>query len=162
MPDLIYWKKNQSMIFLDKSTTGTPTWARIGKSELYEIAMNPNIVTRNFIDDELPTNDVENYQPSMSQELVLVEGDPAFDFVFSKLYSLPTGNAAAVNALFVFPQHDTTATTSYLGWNVSVALVLNSYNAIDKKIKFDLKFNGNIKRGTVAVTDGTPVFTAAA
>ena len=47
-------------------------------------------------------------------------------------------------------------------WQVDkTTITLGELNTVDGKISFTLGFGGDITRGTYAITDGAPTFTAA-
>lgn len=153
-------KKHQTIPFIDVGSGGTPDWARIGKSTIFDLALNPNTVTNDFIEDEMPSDDITSYQPKLPQELQTNKGDKAFDFVYGKFYDLPTGSEACISALIVFGGNAGTTEDPAKAWLCNATLILNNYNSVDEKISFDLNFGGTIQKGTVVITAGKPVFTA--
>jgi hypothetical protein len=156
MPTQTTWKKYQTIPFIDTSTTTTPTWARIGKSTIFDLVLNAVTEDFDYIEDENPTTIIKNYKPSLSQELRTVAGDTAFDALFDMLYDLPTGDGAVRDVLLVFPRASASA---YDSWKVPATITLTDFNTVDEKILFDINFNGTIVRGTTVITDGVPVFT---
>lgn len=159
---LVRLKKSQTIPFIDTSATETHSWARIGRSTIFDLALNPTTTTQDYIQDEAPTDEVDSYKPTLSQELATVKGDPAFDFMYDLFYNLPTGQEAVKPVLLVFGGNACTTADPGKAWLVDATLLLNNLNTVDKKILFDISFGGSIKRGTVVVTDGAPVFTEAA
>ncbi|MFT3982279.1 MAG: hypothetical protein QM697_00115 [Lachnospiraceae bacterium] len=150
-------KRHKTIPFLDVHTTGTEvSWARIGKSTIFDLILNANIVTSAFIESEMPTDDVTYYKPTLSQELQANAGDPAFDFLYNMFYNLPTGEDIKKTALFVFAG----TSSPYNAWQCEVSVILKDFNTVDEKILFDLNIN-SITRGTATVTAGVPAFTAA-
>lgn len=158
---MAYWKKTQSMVFLDTAVTAGPTWARLKLSSRLEIAVNAKTEDYDFIDNENTVTDVSNYQPSLSQENMCEEGDSAFDYLWGMFYDLPVGSDAETDCLVVFPKAGTTAGT-FVAWKLPMTIILNSFNAVDKKITYDLKAAGDTVLGTVTVAAGVPTFVAAA
>lgn len=158
MPEVI-WKKHQTIPFVDIGTTGEADWARIGKSTIFDLVLNAETETLDFIEDENPTDLLKKYKPTLSQELKTMQGDKAFDALFDMLYTLPVGEAAIRKVLLVFPKAGTT-TGTFLAWQVDSTVVLSNFNTVDEKILFNLNFNGNIERGTVTIAAGQPTFTA--
>lgn len=161
MAEIKTWKKYQTIPFVDIRTTGdTPTWARIGKSTIFDLVLNANIETFDFIEDENPTDIIKNYKPTLSQELRTVEGDTAFTALYQMLYDLPTGDEAIKDVLLVFPKSTTDeGAIKFDAWKVPATIVLTNFNTVDEKILFDLNFAGTIARGTVTITAGKPTFT---
>lgn len=157
------WTKEKSMIFIDVSDSDTPDWARIGKSTIYDLSLNPNVNTLDFIENAMPQDEIDRYQPELPSELATYGGDKAFDFIFNLFYDLPTGTALNRKVLLVFPKKNTgtEANPKFVSWLTDATIVLNNYNPVDRKISFNIKING-IDRGTCTVTaDGQPSFTAA-
>ncbi len=153
-------KKHKTIPFI-KDDSGE--FLRIGKSTIFALALNANVVTQDFIEDEAPTDEVTYYKPTLPQELAAYKGDPAFDFIYDMFYKLPTGTEVQKTVLIVFAGDiGTEAAPKFNAWQTNATVVLKEFNTVDEKITFDLNFNGNIERGTVTVTDGKPVFTAAA
>ena len=161
MEKLKRWTKEKSMIFIDTADGDAPDWARIGKSTVYDLVLNANINTEDFIEDEMPRDEVDYYKPEMSQELATYEGDKAFDYVWNMFYKLPVGTELNKKILFVFPKNISLEDeTKFQAWNTECAIILNDFNSVDKKIIFTLKIN-QIERGTATVTEGKPSFTKA-
>ena len=157
-----FWKKNQTLLFLNTAAdTTTAVWARIGLSTVLSIAVNPVSNDYDFIKDENPTTIVENYQPSISQEIMAKEGDSCFDYIWGIFYDLPVGTGVETDCLVVYPKAGATA-SSFEAWKSKVTLVLGEFDAVAKKVTFDIKFAGDITQGTVTVTSGVPTFTAEA
>ncbi len=153
-------KKFQTIPFIDVGTTSAE-WARIGKSAIFDLAVNANIVTNDYIEDETPTDDVTSYKPTLPQELAAYKGDKAFDYLYDMFYNLPTGADVQRDVLIVFAGNSgTEATPKFKAWKNKATVVLKDFNTVDEKILFDINFGGNIERGTVTVSNGTPTFTA--
>ncbi|MBQ5851518.1 MAG: hypothetical protein IIW54_12035 [Lachnospiraceae bacterium] len=156
-------KKHQTIPFVDVGTSDTQDWARIGYSTIFDLVLNANTVTNDYIKDEMPTDEVTHYKPSLSQELQTIKGDPAFDFLYDMLYNLPTGEAIKRDVLLVFAGNiGTEDTPKFNAWKVKASIILTNFNTVDEKILFDLSLGGSIVKGTATVTDGKPVFQSAA
>ena len=113
-------------------------------------------MTSDFIEDEMPTDDITYYKPTLPQELQTNAGDAAFDYVYDKFYNLPTGEEVKEDVLIVFAGK----TSPYKAWRSMATMILKDLNTVDEKILFDLNFGGTIDRGTATVTDGVPEFTS--
>lgn len=155
---LTIWEKHNTKIFIDFGTAETPDWARLGKSTVFDLAMNPETETFDFIEDATPTELLKLYKPSMAQEIFLGEGDPAFDELFEMYHARPVGSEAIKPVLIVYPKAGTTENT-FVAMKAEATISFNNFNAVDKKLSFDMKFSG-IVNGTVTFTDGKPTFTA--
>lgn len=154
-------KKHQTMLFIDTAgADGPESWARIGKSTVFELSTNPNIVTNDYIEDEMPTDEITYYQPSMEQELQTIKGDPAFDFMYDMLYNLPTGEDVKKNILIVFAGDiGEEMSPKFNAWKCRASIQVTSLNTVDEKINFTLSII-SIDRGTVTVSEGKPTFTS--
>ena len=150
-------KKYKFIPYINTGTSAVPVWSRIGKSTIFDLTLNANIVTSDFIEDEMPTDDVTYYKPTLSEELQTNAGDPAFDFIYAMFKALPTGEDVKKEVLHVFAG----AKSPYDAWLANSSLILNDLNTVDEKVLFDININ-KITHGTATVTDGTPAFTAAA
>jgi len=159
---LVKLKKTDFIPFLDTSetintSTWTPTWKRIDLSTIFSLNPNPQTQTMDYISYETPVDVIEKYQPELPQEIALYEGNPIYDFVFGLFFDLPVGSQATVPVLICFGGTDKKA------WQVKNAtLVLGELNTVDGKLTFTLKLGGDIDKGTYAITEGAPTFTAAA
>lgn len=156
MAELTRLKKFKTIPLINIGTDAAPQWARIGKSTIFDLALNANVVTSDFIEDEMPTDDITYYKPTLPQELQTNAGDAAFDYVYDKFYNLPTGEEVKEDVLIVFAGK----TSPYKAWRSMATMILKDLNTVDEKILFDLNFGGTIDRGTATVTDGVPEFTS--
>ena len=149
-------KKHKTIPFLNVGTEASPVWARIGRSTIFDLSLNANIVTSEFIEDEMPTDDVTYYKPTLPQELQTNAGDDAFDAVYSMFKSRPTGEDIKKQVLIVFAG----AGDTFDAWLTNSSLILKDLNTVDEKILFDLNIN-SITDGTATIgDDGKPTFTA--
>ena len=149
------------MLFIDDKSKDSPTWLRIGKSTVYDLVLNAQTEENNFIEDEMPSTDITNYKPEISQELQCNKGDPAFDYIYAMFYNLPTGEDVKIPALFVFDGDvGTEDAPEFRAWNTTSTITREHFDSVAEKIYFKLNSN-SIERGTVKVTDGKPVYTKA-
>lgn len=154
MSDLTRLKKHKTIPFINTGTSAAPVWARIGKSTIFDLTLNANIVTSDFIEDEMPTDDVTYYKPTLPQELQTNAGDDAFDYIYQMFKSLPTGEDIKKEILIVFAG----SASPYDAWKTESSVILKDLNTVDEKILFDININ-KIVNGTATVTDGVPEFT---
>ena len=94
--------KTKFVPFIDVSKTTTPSWVQIKKSTTYSLAFNPQTKTFDFISSENPEEEIDSYQPALSQSLTMFDDEPDFQTVFKMAYHLPTGGDAHRNVLLVF------------------------------------------------------------
>ena len=156
MSDLTRLKKHKTIPFINTGTSQAPTWARIGKSTIFDLTLNANIVTSDFIEDEMPTDDVTYYKPTLPQELQTNAGDDAFDYIYEMFKSLPTGEDVKKEILIVFAG----SSSPYDAWLTDSSVILKDLNTVDEKILFDININ-KVTNGTATVTQGVPEFTPA-
>lgn len=139
----------------------SPKWARIGKSTVFDLVVNAQTETNDFIEDEMATEEVMSYAPELAQELQCNKGDAAFDYVYDMLYNLPTGEAVKKNVLIVLAGNQgTDEAPKFRAWNTTSTLILDHFDTVAEKIYFSLKIN-KIERGTVTIADKVPTFTSA-
>lgn len=145
------------MVFLDTmESASVPSWARIGKSTIFNLAPNPQTETNDFIEDEMPTEEVMNYAPELPQELQCNKGDPAFDHMYDMFYNLPTGEEVKRNVLIVFAGNEGTETAPvFRAWSTKATIIVETFDTVAEKISFKIKIN-NIDRVKVTLTDGIP------
>lgn len=158
-------KKNQVIPFIDTSSTvnggsWTPAWKRIDKSTIFDLALNPQSESVDYISMEAAIEEISSYQPELPQEIALYRGNPIYDFVEKLIIELPIGDDVKVPFLLAWPPSDA---GTMQGWQVEECrLLLGNYNSVDGKITFTLKLGGTIEKGTVTVgSNGTPTFTPA-
>lgn len=154
-------KKHRTIPFLDIGSDSSPTWARIGKSTVFDLVLNAQTEENNFIESEMPEVDITNYKPELSQELQCNKGDPAFDYLYDMFYNLPTGEDVKRQLLIVFDGNQADSENpKFRAWNTTSTLILDHFDSVAEKIYF--KFNINkIERGTCTVEDGVPVYVKA-
>lgn len=143
------------------ATTDAPSWARIGKSTVFDLVLNAQTEENDFIENEMPEVDVMKYKPELSQELQCNKGDPAFDYLYDLFYNLPTGEDVKKNVLIVFDGNTGTGEAPvFKAWNTTSTLIIDHFDSVAEKIYF--KFNINkIEKGTCTVAAGVPTYTAA-
>ncbi|MGN0352388.1 MAG: hypothetical protein ACI4ES_12110 [Roseburia sp.] len=152
-------KKFKTIPFLNISTTSSESWARIGKSTVFDLVLNAQTEDNDFIEDEMTTTDVMYYKPELSQELQANKGDPAFDYLYDMFYNLPTGEDVKKNLLIVFAGNiGTESAPKFNAWNTTATLILDHFDSVAEKIYFKFSII-KIERGTCTVEDGIPTFT---
>lgn len=160
MPTMERLKKHNTIPFLNTGTAETPTWARIGKSTIFDLVLNAQTEENNFIEDEMATTDVTRYAPSLAQELQCNKGDDAFDYLYNLFFDLPTGEDVKKNLLIVFAGNvGTEGAPQFKAWNTTSTLILDHFDSVAEKIYFSFTIT-KITRGKVTVNSGTPTFNA--
>ena len=148
--------KNMCMPFIDVSATSTADWQRIDKSTVFEIEMNAETESFDYISQELPTEEIAGYAPSMDQEIATYRGNPIYEFMFQRFYNCSTAHG---KSLICFPADESGKQRAWLVTDTS--FVLNAMNWAEGKITWSMRFGGDIQRGTYTVADGVPSFVAA-
>ena len=156
--------KTKFVPFIDVSTTSSPSWVQIKKSTTFSLAFNPQTKTFDFISSENPEEEIDSYQPALSQSLTMFDDEPDFQTVFEMAYHLPTGGDAHKDVLLVFyaKKHvteDTTPVTYYAAWKVNSVVKLGTLDSVNQSIDFDLALNERTE-GAVTVANGVPTFVA--
>ena len=155
-------KKFKTIPFLNISATEVESWARIGKSTIFDLVLNAQTEDNDFIEDEMPTTEVMYYKPELAQELQCNKGDAAFDYLYDMFFNLPTGEDVKKNLLIVFAGNvGTEDAPKFNAWNTKSTLVLDHFDSVAEKIYFKFSIT-SIERGTATVTAGAPTFTKAA
>ena len=161
MSELTRLKKHRTIPFLNTSSTEEPSYSRIGKSTVFDLVLNAQTEENDFIEDEMKTTDIISYNPQLAQELQCNKGDAAFDYLYDLFYNLPTGEAVKQNVLIVFDGNmGNEDAPQFKAWDTVATLVLDHFDTVAEKIYFSFNIN-KITRGTCAVTNGVPEFTAA-
>lgn len=151
--------KDQFIPFLDTAEDKTykaSEWARIDLSTIFELAINPQSESMDYICYKNAVEEVMSNQPELPQEIALYEGNPLYDYMAEKLYNLPTGDECKVPFLLCF------GGTTARAWRGICTLLLDNLSTTDGKLSFSMKMGGDIELGTYAITAGKPVFTPAA
>ena len=76
--------KTKFVPFIDVSTTTTPSWVQIKKSTTFSLAFNPQTKTFDFISSENPEEEIDSYQPALSQSLTMFDDEPDFDLALNE------------------------------------------------------------------------------
>ena len=164
MADLI--KKTKIVPFINTGTEALPKWTPIKKSTSFTLAMNPQTKTFDFISSENPQNEVDSYQPSLSQSLTMFKDEPDYQAIFDILYNRSTGKDAHRDALIVFykekgsytPVGETDSIECYKAWKIDALVTINQMDTVNENIDFDLALN-DITNGAITVTSsGEPTF----
>lgn len=134
------------------------TWARIGKSTVFDLVLNAVTEENDFIDSEMTTTDIMSYKPSLAQELQCNKGDAAFDYLYDLFFNLPTGEDVKKNLLIVFDGQD--EENNFKAWDTMATLTLDHFDSVAEKIYFNFSIY-SITRGTAKVNGGQPTFNPA-
>ena len=156
--------KTKFVPFIDVSTTSTASWKQIKKSTTFSLTFNPQTKTFDFISSENPEEEIDSYQPALSQSLTMFDDEEDFKTIFDMCFNLPTGGDAHKNILLVFyaSKYTTsveTPVTYYKAWKVDSVVKLGTLDSVNQSIDFDLALN-NHETGAVTVAEGVPTWVA--
>ena len=156
--------KTKFVPFIDVAASGTPSWKQIKKSTTFSLTFNPQTKTFDFISSENPEEEIDSYQPALSQSLTMFDDEEDFKTIFDMCFNLPTGGDAHKNILLVFyaSKYTTsveTPVTYYKAWKVDSVVKLGTLDSVNQSIDFDLALN-NHETGAVTVAEGVPTWVA--
>ena len=163
-------KKHKIGLFLNNGTS----YVRIKKSTAFTLSMNPVETEYDYIADEQPTTEVDQYKPSIDQDLTMFKGEEDYEMLWPYFYEMKTGSDAHTGCMLVFMQQPVdaegkdisltdaaTEVAGYRAWQTDAVISVQDLNAVDKKLDFKVLFGGTIKKGIAKIEDSTPVFTEA-
>lgn len=127
---------------------GVHTWKPIDLSTVFELAYNPQTETYGYICNDTDSTEIKSYQPAMEQEIKISRGNPIYDFMLDFMRGMPTGSAAEVPVMVVYPDKTTGEATDADLWEHAV-IYPGTINTVDGKLTFTLNFNGAHTQGTV-------------
>lgn len=148
-------KTSQYLRFIDTTPSSTPTWKVVGIGiEEMSTDFNPQVDTIKWIIEDASRNDHTSNQKQSSVTQKSYKNDPCFEFV--------NEGRDKLNYVTHILEVDTWSGTagSYSAKMSDGLITVTSYDG--DQVEYDLYFNGDPKDGTVAITDGVPVFTPSA
>ena len=148
--------KNMCMVFIDTSDgSSSPTWKRVDKSTILNLQMNAETESMDYISQEIASEEIKSYKPSMDQEIATYKGNPIYEFMFQKFYECDIAHG---KTLICFPPNE----KGSQAWQIDdTTFTLSEMNFVDSKITWSMKFGGDIKRGTYTLNEGVPTFSEA-
>ncbi len=164
MAELTRVKKHLNYLFLDTTPGETSaTWKRAGKSTDFAIAMNNEQETFDYIADESPTTELKSYKPTVAQTQAAYIGDSIYDYVFDLYNQQATGSDAVSKGMIVYQQKSGTGESApNVAIQFEALITIDTYDIVAGTITYTIEQRGTATKGTAVVTDGAPVFTAAA
>ena len=137
------------------------TWKQIKKSTTFSLTFNPQTKTFDFISSENPEEEIDSYQPALSQSLTMFDDEDDYKAIFDMCFNLPTGGDAHKDVLLVFyAEKGTGASDSieyYKAWKVDSVVKLGTLDSVNQSIDFDLALNKH-DTGAVTIAAGTPTW----
>lgn len=160
--------KTKFVPFLNTGTSSARTWKQIKKSTTFSMAFNPQTKTFDFISSDNPEEEIDSYQPALSQSLTMYDNEDDFKAIFDMCFNLPTGGDAHKEVLLAFyaskytttPEEETDpAITYYKAWLVDSVVKLGTLDSVGQSIDFDLALNKH-ETGAVTLSGGVPTWVA--
>lgn len=134
------------------TVTSGDDWGRIGKSEVFDLAFNPQTETKGYIENKNDQTTLTSYQVSQDQEIVIDGNDPIYALMYEFAMMFPVGSDAEVPVLLAAPSVRTPGEIDGFLWRDAL-ISLSNLNSVDKKLTFTLNLNGDVKRGIVTKDD---------
>lgn len=146
-------KRSQFLTFIDTTPSGNSrTWAVLGVGvDEYSLSYNPQVDTEKWIIEDNARNDHTSNQKQGSVTQKCYKNDPEFEFI--------AAGRDQLNYKTKILDVDTWSGTagSYAGKQSDAIITVTSYSG--EEIEYDIYYDGDPTEGTVAITNGTPVFT---
>lgn len=138
-------------------------WKQIKKSTTFSLALNPQTKTFDFISSQNPEEEIDSYQPALSQSLTMFDNEDDFKEIFEMVYHLPKGADAHRDLLLVFyaKKHSTTgqnSVTYYAAWKVDSVVKLGTLDSVNQTIDFDLALNNHVEGAVTVNANGEPTW----
>ena len=124
-------------------------WARVDKSEQFNIELSPNTETKGYIDTANDTERMVSYQVSQEQEIIIDGNNEVYALMYEYTMHFPVGSDAIVPNILLAPSVVDPDVVDAFMWEDAI-LTPVSLNTIDKKLTFNIAYNGTMKRGTGA------------
>lgn len=155
-------KKYEVALFLKAATASD--YVRIKKATDLKLSFNAKTETYDYIADENPTTELEQYKPEITGlPLTMYRDEPDFAMIWDFAYNLKTGGNSTADILLVYKfDEEAEATGKFKAWHCGATVIVKTLDAVAGKLEFDLRMRGTVERGTVSDTNGKPVFEKAA
>lgn len=150
--------RTQMITYLDTTPSSTTTWSLLGQGiESYGIDYNPQIDTMKYIINKAATSEVSSVQKQGAVSQKMYQGDACFEFAHSLKGEV--ADKIKTNILDIFAYEEETPGI-YKAEKSEGILAVTKLMDEDAVIEYTLYYNGDPVKGTVTLTEGTPVFTA--
>lgn len=155
-------KRSTWYTFLNVGTEETPDWVREGKhaSEL-TAQMNPQTSTTQDVTQDTSETDITGYQPSIGLSKSVSKSDPTFEFIdeIRRKRKIMSDAYSEILNVDVFNKK---TDGSYPAELQKVSIQIDSFGGAASDpltISYTYNYRGDPVTGTVAITEGKPVFT---
>lgn len=151
-------KRSQFATFLNVGKADTPDYARFGKGIAeQDIDYGPEKETNQWIHEDNPNTDLENYAPSFDTEQKTYLNEPIFEYVYEKMRKRAVGTNAITDYLKVY-MFKKLADGVYEAEKCNCTLAVTNFSG--SSISYSINENGDPISGYVTVgTDGKITFT---
>lgn len=151
-------KRNEYIPFIgvgEDPTTHATIWARVDYSTIFELTINEQEESMDYICFENAVTEIKSNQPELPQEIATYEGNALHDWMAEHFFSLPTGAQCKVPFMMCFGGTDQKA------WLCEATITSKVLNTVDGKYTFSIKPGGDIQKGTWSISSqtGQPTFT---
>jgi hypothetical protein len=155
-------KRSLFATFLNTGTTGTESWARMGKGITSQsISYNPNVTTEQYIDEDNAYSSVDSYAPSLDGTQTCYKGDPVFEYIDGLRQERAVGAKLETEVLFVYMYAGESG--AFKAEKNKCVIQLGEYGGDgggNVTMTYTIGLNGDPTIGTASVTGGTVKFTA--
>lgn len=151
-------RKYEVALFLKTATSSD--YVRIKKATDLKLSFNAKTETYDYIADENPTTELEQYKPEITGlPLTMYREEPDFALLWDYAYNLKTGGDSAAEILLVYKfDEDAETTGQFKAWHCGATVIVKTLDAVAGKLEFDLQLRGTVERGTVKEALGKPTF----
>lgn len=151
-------KKHLNYLFLNTGSIDNPLWARATKSTDFSISYGASTETFDFISDEVPSNEVASYKPTLGQTQYAYIGNKIYDYIIEKARNLDKGESATTQVMIVYQESLNGANRADL---YDCTLIWDTNDIVAGTITYTINFKGNPQHGTATINEeGQPVFNA--
>jgi len=148
-------KRSQFLTYIDTTPSATATWVVLGVGiNEYSTSYNPQVDTEKWIIEDNARNDHTSNQKQGSVTQKCYKDDPEFEFVAEGRDQLNYKTH-----ILDIDTWDGTA-GSYPAKMSDAIIAITSYSG--EEIQYDIYYDGDPTKGTVAISGGTPTFTPSA
>lgn len=153
-------KKHKIAIFI--KPLEAENYTRIKKSTTLTLSMNPVETDYDYIADENPTTEIEQYKPSLDQDLTMYKGSDDYEMMWPYFYEQKTGTDAHASCIIAFmqePVKEGETITGYKAWKTDSVISVQDMNAVEKKLNVKILFAGDTTKGIATMSsEGVPAF----
>lgn len=154
-------KKHNIGLFLKPPEASAYT--RVKKSTSLTLSMNPVETEYDYIADENPTTEVEQYKPTIDQDLTMYKGSDDYEMIWPYFYEQKTGMDAHVSCMVVFMHEPVKGedgdVAGFKAWQTDAIVSVQDMNATEKKLNVKVMFAGDTQRGIATMENDIPTFT---